>query len=169
MFDTQYTRIGHRFQLNSGSGVEKDFTLSVNSEGEEYFEQTGETDRYERIQSFREGTELASLLDKFSRSEIDPFTLSQKLNAVNGVYMDTVGMPTSYAELFQRAKEAEQSFAKLPADVKAKFDNSHMVFWSQMGTQRFNEVMAEYYGSRDVQVDQSTGEVVESVGEDVKE
>lgn len=144
MFPTQY-RDSQRFFTNSGTGIEKDFTLTVNSDGEEVFEQTGETDLYAKIQSYREGTELSALLDRFAKSEIDPFTLSQKLNATSGFYADTVDMPKSYAELFQRAKEAEQAFNKLPADVKAKFDNSHLVFWSQMGSDRFNDIIREYY------------------------
>lgn len=142
-FPTQY-RFGSRFYANSGTGVELDFSLSVNEDGEEYFELIGETDVYQRIQSYRDIVELSSLLDKFAKSEIDPFTLSQRLNAKEGVYMDTIGMPRTYAELFQRAKEAESSFAQLPKDVKEAFGNSHIVFWSKVGTPEFNSVYEKY-------------------------
>lgn len=145
MFHTQYSVIGNRLYANSGTGVEPDFELVIDKDGEEVFEQVGETDVYSKIQSYREMTELSILLDKFAKQEIDPFTMSQKLNVKQGVYLDAVGMPQSYAEMFDRAREAEAAFARLPSDVKAEFDNSHLVFWSQMGSQRFNDVMAKYY------------------------
>ena len=46
--------------------------------------------------------------------------------------------------MFRRAREAEQAFSRLPLDVRKEFDNSHMVFWSKVGTPEFNSVYEKY-------------------------
>lgn len=143
MFRTCFDK--KRVVSNVGSGIETDFQLTVDEDGQEIFEVIGETDLYSQIQSHRASTELSSLLARYQNGALDPFSFQSILfQNCNGQYMDTVGMPKTYAEMFRRAREAEQAFSRLPLDVRKEFDNSHMVFWSKVGTPEFNSVYEKY-------------------------
>lgn len=138
MFDTQYTRDTSSIRTSSGSGIEPVYSLVLDDKGVETVQQTGQRDIYSEIQSFRESTELSVLLQRYAQGDVT--ALNQKV----GTFMDLVDMPKTYAELFQRARDAEITFMQLPADLKEIFNGSYTEFWSQMGTPEFQKKMERY-------------------------
>lgn len=60
---------------------------------------------------------------------------------MRGVYGDFRNMPSTYAEMVSRLNECRAVFEALPVDIKEQFDNNPDVFWSEYGTERFNNIV----------------------------
>lgn len=95
--------------------------------------ESGTVNIYDEIQSHRQSVELSTLLQRYAQGDVTA------LNQMEGVYADVVDMPSTYAELFNRVRDAENSFNALPDDVRALFDNSPVSFWQSIGTPSFAE------------------------------
>lgn len=99
--------------------------------------ETGTVNIYDEIQSHRESVELSTLLQRYAQGD------ETALNKIQGVYADVVDMPSTYSELFDRVRDAENSFNALPEDVRVLFDNSPVSFWQSIGTPEFASKIAE--------------------------
>lgn len=99
--------------------------------------ESGTVNIYDEIQSHRESVELSTLLQRYAQGDISA------LNQMEGVYADVVDMPSTYAELFNRVRDAENSFNALPEDIRSLFDNSPVSFWQSIGTPEFATKIAE--------------------------
>lgn len=95
--------------------------------------ESGTVNLYDEIQSHRQSVELSTLLQRYAQGDVTA------LNKDEGVYADVVDMPSTYAELFNRVRDAENSFNALPDDVRSLFDNSPVSFWQSIGTPEFAE------------------------------
>lgn len=95
--------------------------------------ESGTVNIYDEIQSHRESVELSTLLQRYAQGD------ATALNKIEGVYADVVDMPSTYSELFERVRDAENSFNALPEDVRVLFDNSPVSFWQSIGTPEFAE------------------------------
>lgn len=104
-------------------------TYTANEDG--FPVESGTVNIYDEIQSHRESVELSTLLQRYAQGDVTA------LNQIEGVYADVVDMPSTYAELFNRVRDAENSFNALPDDVRALFDNSPVSFWQSIGTPEF--------------------------------
>lgn len=93
--------------------------------------ESGTVNIYDEIQSHRQSVELSTLLQRYAQGDVTA------LNKIQGVYADVVDMPSTYSELFERVRDAENSFNALPDDVRALFDNSPVSFWQSIGTPEF--------------------------------
>lgn len=99
--------------------------------------ESGTVNIYDEIQSHRQSVELATLLQRYAQGD------ATALNKIQGVYADVVDMPSTYSELFERVRDAENSFNALPEDVRVLFDNSPVSFWQSIGTPEFASKIAE--------------------------
>lgn len=99
--------------------------------------ESGTVNIYDEIQSHRESVELSTLLQRYAQGDVTA------LNKIEGVYADVVDMPSTYSELFERVRDAENSFNALPEDVRVLFDNSPVSFWQSIGTPEFASKIAE--------------------------
>lgn len=104
-------------------------TYTANDDG--YPVESGTVNIYDEIQSHRQSVELSTLLQRYAQGDVTA------LNRIEGVYADVVDMPSTYSELFERVRDAENSFNALPDDVRALFDNSPVSFWQSIGTPEF--------------------------------
>lgn len=95
--------------------------------------ESGTVNIYDEIQSHRQSVELSTLLQRYAQGDVTA------LNQIEGVYADVVDMPSTYAELFNRVRDAENSFNALPDEVRVLFDNSPVSFWQSIGTPDFAE------------------------------
>ena len=95
--------------------------------------ESGTVNIYDEIQSHRQSVELSTLLQRYAQGD------ATALNQIQGVYADVVDMPSTYSELFDRVRDAENSFNALPDDVRVLFDNSPVSFWQSIGTPEFAE------------------------------
>ncbi len=110
-------------------------TYTADEDG--YPVESGIVNIYDEIQSHRESVELSTLLQRYAQGDVTA------LNQIEGVYADVVDMPSTYAELFNRVRDAENSFNALPEDVRVLFDNSPVSFWQSIGTPEFATKISE--------------------------
>lgn len=87
---------------------------------------TGQENIYDFIQSHKESTDIHVLLDRYANGETDV------LQRLQGFYADVSDMPKTYAEVLNAVIVGEEAFARLPVDVKQRFDNSFAVWMSSM-------------------------------------
>lgn len=113
---------------NPGSHFEDTYEFRI-VEGVETLVKTGETDVYERIQSFADSTDINIILARYLNGDITA------LNQSNGAYFDATNYPKTYAELYDRVKAAETVYNNLPDKVKEKYETPQAFF--------------EHYGDKD--------------------
>lgn len=92
---------------------------------------TGQENLYEYIQSHKESTDIHVLLQRFANGEEDV------LQRMQGFYGDVTSMPKTYAEVLNAVIVGEETFARLPVEVKQRFDNSFAVWLSSMDSPDF--------------------------------
>lgn len=112
---------------------------------------TGREDLYEYIQSHKESTDIHVLLDRFANGEEDV------LSRMQGFYGDITSMPKTYAEVLNAVIAGEEAFARLPVEIKQKFDNSFAVWLAAMDKPDF----ADRMGYKPDPVDQVTPQQVQ--------
>lgn len=130
MFDTQYDKRAPIFQ-EPGSREKLIYSPRYDDNGVLDLVVTGKEDIYAFIQSHKESTDIHVLLDRFANGETDV------LQRMQGFYGDVTSMPKTYAEVLNAVIVGEETFARLPVEVKQRFDNSFAVWLSSMDSPDF--------------------------------
>lgn len=134
-FRTQYSARIPVYQ-DPGSRVKVVYAPRYDEKGVLDLVETGEKeDLYGYIQSHKQSTDIHYLLNRFVNGEKD--ILSQ----VQGFYADASNMPKTYAEVLNAVIAGEESFARLPVEIKQRFDNSFAVWLSSFDSPDFAEKM----------------------------
>lgn len=133
-FDTQYDKRAPVYQ-EPGSRIKQVFSPRYTDDGVLDLVVTGEEDLYDYIQSHKESTDIHVLLDRFANGEEDV------LSRMQGFYGDVTDMPKTYAEVLNAVIVGEETFARLPVEVKQRFDNSFAVWLSSMDKPDFSKRM----------------------------
>ena len=135
-FRNQFTADSHVFVSNPGSKIVAEYGLVTAEDGSSSVGVVGEKNLDAIIQSNKDNGNVALLVAKYNAGD------SEALNKVRGVYGDFRNMPSTYAEMVSRINECRSVFEALPVDIKEQFDNNPDVFWSEYGTERFNNIIA---------------------------
>lgn len=135
-FRNQFTADSNVFVSNPGSKIVADYGLITSDDGVTTVGVVGEKNLDAIIQSNKDSGNVALLVAKYNAGD------TEALNRVKGVYGDFRNMPTTYAEMVSRLNECRAVFEALPVDIKEQFDNNPDVFWSEYGTERFNNIVA---------------------------
>lgn len=133
-FNTQYDRRAPVYQ-EPGSGIKVVYSPRYSDKGVLDLVATGSENLYDYIQSHKESTDIHVLLERFVNGEDDV------LSRMQGFYADVTSMPKTYAEVLNAVIVGEETFARLPIDVKQRFDNSFAVWLSSMDKPDFSERM----------------------------
>lgn len=133
-FRTQYDDRVPVFQ-ESGSREKLVYSPRYDDNGVLDLVVTGKEDIYTFIQSHKESTDIHVLLDRFANGETDV------LQRMQGFYGDVTSMPKTYAEVLNAVIVGEETFARLPVEVKQRFDNSFAVWLSSMDSPDFAQRM----------------------------
>lgn len=75
----------------------------------------GKTDVFEQIQSYKDETDLNTLIKRAENGDLSAFS--------SAVFGDFTQMPETYADALNVVIEAEREFNGLPAEVRTKFHN----------------------------------------------
>lgn len=134
-FRNQFTNDSNVFTSNPGSKIVADYGLVTADDGSTSVGVIGEKNLDAIIQSNKDTGNVALLVAKYNAGD------EEALNRVRGVYGDFRNMPTTYAEMVSRLNECRAVFQALPVDIKEQFDNNPDVFWSEYGTERFNNLV----------------------------
>lgn len=133
-FRTQYDEHEPVYQ-EPGSPVKLVYSPRYSEDGVLDLVVTGKENLYEFIQSHKESTDIHVLLSRFANGETDV------LSRMQGFYGDVTDMPKTYAEVLNAVIAGEETFARLPVEVKQRFDNSFAVWMSSMDQPDFAERM----------------------------
>lgn len=134
-FRSQFTNDSNVFVSNPGSKIVAEYGLVTAEDGSTSVGVIGEKNLDAIIQSNKDTGNVALLVAKYNAGD------EEALNRVRGVYGDFRNMPTTYAEMVSRLNECRAVFEALPVDIKEQFDNNPDVFWSEYGTERFNNIV----------------------------
>lgn len=133
-FRTQYSDRAPVYQ-EPGSREKLIYSPRYDSSGVLDLEVTGKENLYDYIQSHKESTDIHVLLDRFANGETDV------LQRMQGFYGDVTSMPKTYAEVLNAVIVGEETFARLPVEVKQRFDNSFAVWLASMDSPDFSARM----------------------------
>lgn len=133
-FDTQYDKRAPVFQ-EPGSPVRIVYSPRYSEDGVLDLVETGRENLYEYIQSHKESTDIHVLLDRFANGEEDV------LQRIQGFYGDVTSMPKTYAEVLNAVIAGEETFARLPIEVKNRFNNSFSEWLTAMDKPDFAQRM----------------------------
>lgn len=133
-FNNQFQKRAPVFQ-EPGSRIRVVYSPRYTDSGVLDLVATGQENLYEYIQSHKESTDIHVLLDRFVNGEVDV------LQRMQGFYSDVTDMPKTYAEVLNAVIAGEETFARLPVDVKQRFDNSFAVWLTSMDKPDFAKRM----------------------------
>lgn len=124
---------------NPGLPYIEEYEYKFDKEGHKNLVPKGtKIDVYSKIQADKDSCDINKLMERFALGD------SEALNVNKGYWIDATKLPTNLAEVFERGLEAEQYFEGLPTDLKEMFDNSHSVFFTEMGSKSFDEKVNKY-------------------------
>lgn len=129
-----------------GKRLKLEYALHIDDFGCQCLECTGQTDFYAMIQSYKDSTDLRTIL-----ANIDPNSLNSMVSTfsvddlVNSGITDFSNSPTTLGGLFNLVKQGENMFNGLPENIRAEFNYSVKNFVQSFGTPHFNEIINKYY------------------------
>ena len=135
-FRNQFTNDSNVFVSVAGSKIVAEYGLVTADDGVTTVDVIGEKNLDAIIQANKDTGNVALLVAKYNAGD------TEALNKAYGVYGDFRNMPTTYAEMVSRLNECRTVFEALPVDIKEQFDNNPDVFWSEYGSERFNNIFA---------------------------
>lgn len=131
-----FTRANHnekeRKETEAGKKVRLTFRWTYDDKGNKSLVQDEEIDRDAEIQSYLEETKIENIIN---RAAFDP-SIAQKLYSQlnDSEPQDFTNMPSTLAEAQNLMIQAEQTWDKLPREIKQKFDNDVDKFIANFGT-----------------------------------
>lgn len=138
-FDTKYTKDTSIYVSNSGTPTLQEYEYKFEKSGHKMLvKKDSVINVYERIQADRDSTDINKLMERFALGD------TEAININKGFFIDARDLPKNYAEVFERGLEAEQYFEGLPVELKEMFDNSHSVFFTEMGSDEFDKKVERY-------------------------
>lgn len=120
-----------KFVSNPGSPEKPIYHGKVLPSGEIELVYDGVENIQEYIDSFEQETNIENIITRVNNGEID------LLHSAAGAYVDTVGMPKTYAEILQTVIDGQRTFDMLPIEIKEKFGNDFNQWFAQMGNDDF--------------------------------
>lgn len=91
-----------------------------------------------QIQAEKDLVELHAILKRYEDGD------NSALNRVQGMYLDTVDLPSNYAEMYAAVNRANDVFDSMPIEIKEKYNNNAATFWKNYGTDAFDNLMNAY-------------------------
>lgn len=134
LFRTQYDA-HERVYINPGNPIKTLYSPRFTDRGVLELVESGEENLYEYIQSHAQSVDIHYLLSRFVNGEDDVLSRAQ------GFYMDSTGLPRTYAEILNSVLAGEEAFNSLPAEVKRRFNNSFSEWLASMEDDDFSERM----------------------------
>lgn len=131
------------FYTSSGSPVKDKFIMEVTSKGYPSLRKVGEHNVYDEIQSYREGCDLAAILQSFGNEcpRYDPLDLEAAEAFVNDF-----SELSSLGDLVNDAEAIRQFFRELPLEVRSRYDDSVHKFARDFNSDGFLANLREAFG-----------------------
>ena len=138
-----FTRTNHnekeRKETEAGRKTRLTFRWAYDDKGNKNLVEDEEIDRDAEIQSYLEETKIENIIN---RAAFDP-SVAQRLTATLNEEepQDFTNMPGTLAEAQNLMIQAEQTWKKMPREIKQKFDNDVDKFIARFGTADWMEAL----------------------------
>lgn len=123
------------FSTPCGSSSRIIYSSKVTPNGMIILTPTGKEDIQEKMDSFRESTDMSFILHQLSVGNTSVLTNKQMM------FGDFTEAPANLAEAQQLLIDGEAAFNKLPLDVRSKFDNNFRNWLFTSGTEEWMQKM----------------------------
>lgn len=133
-FASLLTKRGHYYS-DPGSREAEVYEIIIDEKGHKVLECTGTKDIYEDIQSYADECDIKLIVARASAGDLEA------LNQREGYYADITNTPTTLAEAQNIILKLANEFDSLPAEIRAKFDNSKEVFVHSYGSTEWIDKM----------------------------
>ena len=130
-FFTRFER-GNTFPAPTGNEFDKTYQIKIDKLGHKSLACTGKTNRYEKIQEFKDECLIENIL---IRATTDPSVLNARI----GSYFDASEMPKTLAEFQQLYIDTINEFNQLPLETRKLFNNSPEQYVAEYGSKEFGE------------------------------
>lgn len=115
--------------------------------------QVGTQPWYDMIQSYREGTELKSVIAMIKNGTIPQSQIENYIGQLKEQsFIDVSGMPSSFVEISALNTRMKSTYNELPADLKSLFGNDIQRMAAAVIDGSFNNILTNYYQSKRPQV-----------------
>lgn len=111
---------------NSGEIMQNEYGYKINAKGEKVLAKTGERNLNEEIQSYAEEVKIENILKKAAIGDMSDFR-------EDGIYQDITNIPNNLIEAKKEIVKLENTWNKLPTEVKAKYNWSMDEFMAKSG------------------------------------
>lgn len=123
---------------DSGSALQPVYGYRYDDKGVKTLQIVDYKDFNLEIQTFASMCDIENVIARASLGD------TTALNVRSGFYGDVTGMPRTMAEMYQKYNDSQNIFEKLPAQLKEKFNNSFEQFWSEYGSEKFEDKFDEF-------------------------
>ena len=113
----------------------QDYKIIIDERGHKKLEFVGTHDIYDQIQSYAEECKIENIIARASAGD------TNALNQRQGFYADITNTPRDLKEAQDSILKLSNGFYQLPAEVRAKFDNSLEKFVQEFGSDKWAEAM----------------------------
>ena len=131
---------------NPGNDVYVMRQLAVDADGREYLEVTGRISISERINAYKDQTDMAFIIARLSAGDVSV------LDRVPAQYGDVSDLPYDHRAMLDIVNNARNYFDHLPAETRAKFDdNFETWFGSSSDPEWLSKMVKQDLPSQNVQ------------------
>lgn len=148
-----------RFFAPAGSRNADTFEIQIDKKGHKSLKWVGTHDIYQDIQSYKEECSIENIIARAAAGDLNALNKSQ------GFYADITESPRDLAEAQRNILKLSNTFDALPAEIRAKFDNSKEVFVNEFGTEEFSKKMGWNTGAAEKAPDQAFSPETEAAKE----
>lgn len=145
-----------RFHCPAGSRDADTFEIQIDKKGHKSLKWVGTHDIYQDIQSYKEECSIENIIARAAAGDLNALNRSQ------GFYADITESPKDLAEAQRNILKLSNTFDALPADIRAKFDNSKEVFVNEFGTDEFAKKMGWTAGTAEKAPEQTISPDIEA-------
>ena len=131
-------RVGNITPSECGSAYTMTYKAIIDKDGKHQVIEDTKVNTYEKIQSHQASTDLHYLLQRYRQGDVDA------LNQCQGIYGDFSNAPRTLADYFAMQSEAQNTFLKLPTELREEFNNNPLEFLNLYGTEEFSKRVASY-------------------------
>ena len=140
-FRTPFEEKHKRYFSPSGEKEVTVYTHHINKHGNKEFVENGTENIYEKIQAQAEESKIETLINRVIAGDVSALR-------PDGQYLDCTQMPKTLAEAQTMIADLQDTWSKLPIDLRAKYNHSVEEFIAAAGKKEWLEDM----GFIDVQI-----------------
>ena len=123
-----------RFAAPAGNEIEPVYEYVIDSKGRKVLEQTGTKNTREEIQADLEATKIENILARVAVGDYTDFR-------PDGIYTDVSKMPNNLIDAMQAMQNLENTWNKVPNDIKSKYHFDLNEFIAASGSKAWCEDM----------------------------